>query len=274
MIKLSFAFIVLVLPLGVLAGCIAPRTPRSIDGAVAVFTQVEYLNGDAKGKTKNILGGATILSPRHILITIHQMNSGNQELFIRGHGWNNSVCVKRYIDPMNSVVGWEVRELEYHLNQVIPVKFSVEPEKYANRFCYILKDSDLDSFRQVGRDLFFQKMSTPLSLVAFQGVLLHSDNVAHPLGESYMSDKLFVRIDKGQGLRDYNDLAGSSGFPVVVYDKDIDQWITVGITDSGNVDPETGYIIVTVVYPPYELIEQIQSQWPMVEPTQPKAEQP
>lgn len=185
-------------------------------------------------------GGASVLTPRHILLTDHQImwqltpeapESGSIYL----HDAKPPLHNARIIAHQRTVNGGLiVLELLTPLRSPSPIRIADDPSSFRGRRCLI----------PIEREGFLENNPDGLSADGIFGcgdmlyvrgrIIRHATKevkkLLAPLPHAFDGDNFVIRIDGPF------DLHGASGFPVLAYDTRIGEWVMVATAISASYD--------------------------------------
>lgn len=190
-------------------------------------------------------GGATILSPRHLSLTDHQIlwQDANEYGTIYLHNADPSLNYGKIIKNEKTIAGGlTLFELDFPLRSPSPILVVKNPHVYRGRDCLI----------PISRVSFLRNNHGPLPtrvvyesddmLFVYGKILNRSDRIANLIDNDYLTGNNFtIRIEADISLD------GASGFPVLVYDESHQNWAMLATIISGRSEifqnrPNTSYL--------------------------------
>ncbi len=276
----------------VICGCVKHPKPSNAIGIVRVtnvFTTLDdkfkdmpgraLLNGEwLQGKYQQVItpegtyyytklsSGATILSPRFLLLSDHQTRwtNGYFEGYIQlpDHGGlYHAHQILQDQDPLvktsqisdghsDDGFGWEILQLDEPLADATPIRFAEHIERFYGKTCYI--PISVASFLDQSNG------NTPAHLNHHYrdgNRLFIRAQVVHPKNADNDSVKFF----RGNKVVAYyslpSKLRSASGYPLLVYDELLKEWLSLGVIVGGESDSKSAHHVWSM-RPTREQIEQ------------------
>ena len=180
-------------------------------------------------------GGASLLTPRHLLLSNHQLiwESTRNRGTIYLHDARPSLNTASIIASDTTIAGgWTLLLLDLPIDSPAPIPLAPDPKSHGGQPCLIpIARSTFQKHNAAG--MHKGQICTIDDLVIVRGVVLdsHPDQLSEILDPSELQDNNFlIEIDAQL------DMHGASGFPVLVHDPDLDAWIMIATAVSATYD--------------------------------------
>ncbi len=278
--------------LTVISGCVKHPKPSDAIGIVRVmnvFTTLDdkfkdmpgrtFLNGEwPQDKYQQVIApegtyyytksssGATILSPRFLLLSDHQTRWTNGcfegYILLPDHGGlYHARQVLQDQDPFvkasqlpdghfGDEFGWEILLLDKPLTDTTPIRFAEHIERFYGKTCYI--PISVTSFLDQSNG------NPPAHLnhhyrdddrLFIRAQVVHPENANNDSAKFFRGDKVVAYYSLSSKLR------GASGYPLLVYDESLKEWLSLGVIVGGESDNKSAHH-VWAMRPTREQIEQ------------------
>jgi len=198
--------------------------------------------------------GAAVLSPDTVLLSDHQTQWSRDRsegyFYLPDHGGlHHAKRIARQTDPdikpaestsKRTAIGfgWEILRLDTPIESIPPIRLVKHPEHLYGKTCYVpISVNSFLSESNGNPPNYLSRHHRDGDRLFIRSELLNPENVDLESQVFVTGNKVAVYFSSRAVLH------GASGYPLLIYDKKLQEWLSLGVIVGGDGDPKTAHYV-------------------------------